>query len=485
MLSSYKTRSFSEWCVIVFSALVFVSAISAIGLESPFPLLIPPALLVGYVAIVNVRHFYYLFFFLLPFSVELYLPNGLGTDLPSEPLMIGLSFSAILLFLTSLHKIPQKYIYHPLVLILLSHVGWVFVTSITAQNQVISIKYLIAKLWYIIPFFFYPLFLFRGKKEIIKCFKFFFIGMSLAALYVMVRHATMGFSFDMINRAGSPIFRNHVAYAAIMALSLPFAWALKNQSNCSKKESLMWSGLIVFFLIAIYLTYTRAAYVTVLMAIAAYYVIRSNYTKQAILASVLIAAVSITYYLNDNKYLDLAPEYERTISHDKFGNLISATYKMEDLSTMERVYRWVAGYHMIKDKPIVGFGPGNFYDNYQAYSVSSFKTYVSFNPDKSGIHNYFLMCFVEQGALGFFIILFLVLYSVILGSQVYHKTENEDNKKIIMAAILSLIVIDAFILINDLLETDKVGTFFFLNLAILIIFDLKTKNATSISKETK
>ena len=70
---------------------------------------------------------------------------------------------------------------------------------------------------------------------------------------------------------------------------------------------------------------------------------------------------------------------------------------MEDISTMERVYRWVAGVEMVKDKPIFGFGPGTFYSAYKAYTLSSFQTYVSDNVDHSTVHNYFLLTFIEQG----------------------------------------------------------------------------------------
>jgi hypothetical protein len=45
----------------------------------------------------------------------------------------------------------------------------------------------------------------------------------------------------------------------------------------------------------------------------------------------------------------------------------------------------------------------------------------------------------------------------------------------IMAILLSMIIIYAFLLINDLLEAAKVGSFFFINLALLINLDLMNK----------
>ena len=162
---------------------------------------------------------------------------------------------------------------------------------------------------------------------------------------------------------------------------------------------------------------------------------------------------------NDN-YLNYAPEYRKTVTHYKFDNLIEATYKGEDISTMERVYRWVAGLGMVKEKPLLGFGPGNFYNFYHGYTVTSFVTYVSDNNEKSGIHSYYLMTFVEQGFPGIVIFVILCFVALIYGERIYHATEGKNEKRWVMAANLCLFVILALCLINDMIETDKVGSFF-------------------------
>ena len=46
------------------------------------------------------RSLYYLFYLVIPFSIEVYLPNGLGTDLPSEPLMWALTGLGLILFVS-------------------------------------------------------------------------------------------------------------------------------------------------------------------------------------------------------------------------------------------------------------------------------------------------------------------------------------------------------------------------------------------------
>ena len=95
------------------------------------------------------------------------------------------------------------------------------------------------------------------------------------------------------------------------------------------------------------------------------------------------------------------------------------------------------------------------------------------NPEKSGIHNNYLMVMVEQGVPGFIIMMILAMFPLVYGERLYHQLKNIQLKRLLMAAILSFLAIDIFIIINDLLEADKVGPFYFLNLAILVFMSFK------------
>ena len=284
----------------------------------------------------------------------------------------------------------------------------------------------------------------------------------------MIRHALDGFSFEGINSVLNPFYRNHVNYAAILVVFFPFLWY---SPNWVKKYSFKWwalIGSILFFIAAIYLSYTRAAYVCLLMAPCVYLIIRLRLMK-VVLGAVLIAGIiGVNFVATNNKYLDFAPDYNKAIAHKKFDNLIDATAKGEDVSTMERVYRWVAGFYMVAEKPLTGFGPGNFYPYYSQYTVNSFETYVSDNPEQSGIHSYYLMIAVEQGIIGLILFLTLCFAVLLKAEQLYHRTKSAITKRSILMVTLSIVTIDALCLINDMIETDKVGAFFFMGMAILV-----------------
>ena len=432
-----------------------------------------PFLCVGLGFIIwDYRILYILFLLTIPFSVEIYLPNGLGTDLPSEPIMLAITGIGILLFITKIKEVDYSYLYNPITILLVLHICWIGVTSIGAQHPIVSFKYLLAKIWYVVPFFFMPFKLIQSHLESKKAIYLLLIPLMVAVLWVLIRHAGYNFSFRTSNTVVYPIFRNHVSYAAILVMFLPFVYALRQLDIQNKTRKPLLSLCILILIVGIYFSYTRAAQASVIIAIAAYWMIKWKLTKPAVFAGVIGLFLGVGYLVNNKKYLDYAPNYQSTVSHFNYDNLLAATYKLEDISTMERVHRWVAGGRMLADKPLIGFGPANFYNTYQDYTLNEFQTYVSNNPEKSGIHNYYLMMAVEQGIFGLLIFLALLIAALIRGEALYHRMKDEKSKIIVLAALICIVVSCSILLINDMLEADKIGPIFFFSLSVLVIYDV-------------
>lgn len=457
-----------------FFSMVAVTAIAgacSVWMESILYFIFPLAILGFSFFVQDYRRLFYAIFAVLPFSMEYYFYGaGIGTDLPSEPLMILLCGIGIILLIRNSFSFEKVYVFHPIFILIFIHLFWIFITTINSQDILISTKFLLAKIWYLVPFFYLPLIFFKDKKDFTLAYDILYKFLFIAICIVLIRHAMEGFSFISSYDVVRPFFRNHVSYAAISVICLPFVWAFFKQKASPSLEKKVLGFILVIFLIGIYFSYTRAAILSIFIAIGAYYIIKYRWVKQALAVSSFVAILVISLLVVDNKYLDFAPEYERTISHTEFDNLLEATYKLEDISSMERVYRWMAGVEMIKDKPFLGFGPGSFFSYYKSYSINRFETYVSDNPEQSGIHNYFLMIFVEQGFIGFIIFIFLCFALIIETENTYHRLSNRQDKYIVMAIGLSFIIIFAMSLINDLIETDKVGPFFFLNAAALLYY---------------
>jgi O-antigen ligase len=425
---------------------------------------------VALAAIWGVRDFRLLYLLLwatLPFSIEMDLPGGFSTDFPIEPLMWLCCLMLIgYLFLRS-REIDFRFIYHPLFILLLIHFSWIIITSITSQEPANSIKFTLAKSWYLICFVLIPLLLLKKREDYMQWAAFLFIPLVLSILVIMYRHSQLGFSFSTINDAVMPIYRNHVDYACALGLLLPFAVWIWRQTQSGTIKWMM-IGSIAIMVIGIYLSYTRAAWLCIPLAIGGYYLIRFRLMRLVIPLAIAGMILLVSWMAYDNRYIDFSPDYEKAVTHQKIGDLLSATTKMEDISTVERFYRWVAGYYMIQERPWLGFGPSSFYEVYHSFVDRHFTTYVSDNPEHSGIHNYYLMTAVEQGLIGLFIFLLLIIAVLLIGEHLYHQMRAGPERHLLVTALVSFCCSLFIMTLNDTVETDKLGTFFFLCIAIVI-----------------
>ncbi len=465
-----------------FGGLLVGSILLALATEFYFLLALPLAALIVFLAIVDFKILFYLLLACLPLSTELYFENGIGTDFPSEPLIIGLMGVYLLYALRYGERIDGRFLRHPISLLILLHLGWVLITTVTSDYLIISLKFALAKVWYIITFYLLAGHLLQQRADIRRLFVWIFIPLMLTIIVVLIRHSAYGFSFEDVYKVLDPFYRNHVNYACLMALFFPFLWYAVFWYKDRPLVRNILIALIPFLLVAIYLSYTRAAYVALILAAGVYVVIRLRWTKYMLGVAVGLLLLGIAHLSNKNNYLDYAPQYERAITHKDFDDLLEATYKLEDISTMERVYRWVAGAFMVMEKPALGFGPGNFYHFYHSYTVNRFRTYVSDNPEQSSAHNYYLTVALEQGIPGLLIFLLLCFYTLVRAESIYHRTKSRTDRTYLLAATLSFVIILSVLLINDLIETDKVGSFFFLMLAIIVNWDLKTQNSAVLEQ---
>ena len=410
---------------------------------------------------------YALLFICLPFSTEIDIVSGMVLDLPAEPIMAVFLFLSLIWLL--LNKRPWGHIIlHPVTLLLFFHLSWMTLTSFSSVDKLVSFKFLLAKYWYVAAFYVSSWFFIRHKKDLKTLIWCLYLPLVFIVIWVLVRQAFQGFEFDDVNVAVQPFFRNHVDYASILVLSYPLIWiSYRWYPKGSWQRILILTGLVLIP-VGIYFSYTRAAIGILLLYPVIYWILRMKGVHYVLIAAVLFIVGTAVYYISDKEYVSLAPNYERTIYHDEFGNLLEATYKMEDLSTMERLYRWVAGGHMLMDRPWLGTGPGTFYPTYKAYTVSAFKTYTSHNPEKSGVHNYYLMTATDQGLIGLGIFLVFIFFSLLFIQYTYHQNHRDRDQRLLIAGLFCMICgILILNTINDMMENIKAGSLFFFGLALI------------------
>jgi O-antigen ligase len=458
----------------VFAALFMLSLLAAVWLEIYSLVVIPFAALFFYAGWQHINAVFFLLLLSLPFSAEVQISSTLGTDFPDELLMV---FTAGLFFcywLYSPASLSKEIIKHPLTWLLLITLIWSIVAVLFSTYHLISVKFLLAKCWYLGAFVLAPLILFSEKRNIKAALLILAIAMLVVVLITLVRHYQYGFSFVGINDALQPFFRNHVNYSAMLVCIIPVFFAFHKLTESKRIKNLV-AAAIVVLLIALFLSYARGAWLALITGIVAYWLVKRRLLLAAYISALIIIVASVFWIKTNDRYLQYANDYRTTIFHQDFREHLQATYQLKDVSTAERFYRWIAGVRMIKDNALTGYGPNTFYNNYRPYAIPAFKTWVSNNPEHSTVHNYFLLTAIEQGIPGLIFLLILIGGMLYYAQQLYHRVKDPFYKILSIIIAVMLIMILTVNFLSDLIETDKIGSLFFLCLSMLIITDVNTK----------
>ncbi|MBY0477283.1 MAG: O-antigen ligase family protein [Chitinophagaceae bacterium] len=469
MLQLFSRQQIIQWWLPSLAAVTLF--ISGIVLQQPLLLVIPFTILAVVVFSSNLRLLFFALLFAIPLSTEFAVTDSLSTDLPDEPMMLLLSASLIAVFLLKPSSFPVQIKKSSLFVLVLLQLIWVLVTVLFSYETALSIKYMLAKLWFLLAFVAGVLMFLKTKEDVVLASKMLIFSMLIPVVVSLVRHAGSGFSFESINDTLTPFFRNHVNYSALLVCLLPvlFVWYRFTTSTVRK-----WVVVcMVLFLLALFFAYSRGAWLCLLSGAVTWLAIRKKFLLSLLLAAAIITVTALFWLIRDENYLKFAPDFNTTTQHTNFGEHIEATYTLKDMSTMERFYRWIAGMRMVNEELLKGYGPNTFSLHYKEYTVAAFKTWVSNNEEKSSVHNYFLLTAIEQGIPGFIIlcILLLSMFRVALNGYHYFKDPFYKALSMLCGVVLSMVV--TLNLLSDLIETDKIGSIFFIVLGLLIQMQIK------------
>lgn len=424
-----------------------------------------PALLLIWLGVHDIRALYFLLLATIPFSAEVELTATLGTDLPDEPLMWLLTMLLAVHLLVHHREIMARPLDPAICLTLLFHLVWIGFSSLLSTHVLLSVKFLAAKLWYVTAFTLGSWYCLRDRADVFLAAKVLATSVCAATLLVLVRHASMGFAFADANRSVEPLFRNHVNYAALLVCLLPIpiaAWHLYPRM----RRQLRW--VLCIAAAGLLFSYSRGAWLAAGVGWITVMATRKKILHWIVLGAVAALLAAAGWFWQEDRYLEYSPNYERTIWHDNLGQHMQATYQMTDISSMERFYRWIAAARMLDRHTLHGYGPSTFYHEYRPYTVNAFRTYVSDNPERSTVHNYFLLVLVEQGIPG--LALFCLLLAVMTRrAYLWYQAARDPSERVLPAVILAVLgMVVALNMLSDLIETDKVGSLFFICAGILL-----------------
>lgn len=458
-----------KW-LLLFGAL-FIAVLSYfIATDSVIGFLIPYALVVLYVAVFYTE---YTFFFIIaatPLSVNIeeYV-DGFGLYVPTEPLLAG---TMLILLIQSLKSrvFPTYLKESPIFWVIILYITWVFFTAVTSELPVVSFKYLLARLWFIIPVLFYGSAVFYDPKKIRWFLWLFLSGMTIAILYTLFVHASYRFGEKEGHWVMWPFFKDHTIYGAIVALIVPLVVAFYFSRKHGPLLQMILLGYIVISLLGLYFSYTRAAWLSVILALGVWALIRFR-VKFSLVAGVTLTIVGVIWY----SWTDIQQDLERNkFEHttEEFGEkLQSATNVTTDASNLERINRWSCAIDMFKERPLTGFGPGTYAFSYARFQRPENLTIISTtNGDGGNAHSEYLGPLAEMGLPGMLLIIALVAAIFWQGITLYHAWPEEDRemRTLIMGMILSLTTYFIHGLLNNYLDSDKAAVPIYCMCAIFI-----------------
>lgn len=442
--------------------------ISSIRLEKYWLIALP--FFIGFLVILlyHFRLLYWVLLFSIACSITLDFNKKLSTDFPTEFISIGLT--AIFWIMWIVYR-PQYLSYlwnHKIFWGIIATWVWSIIATLQAVQVLISIKFVLAKVWYITSFFIFTYYMIRSKEDIKKIFWVVYTPVLITSLYSFARTVLGGFSFEFTNQYSLPFYDNHVIYATTMTLMLPMVYAARNWYKKGSIIRILLTSSIPFLIIAIYFSYTRACYLALIGGLAFVLLLKIRKLVMGYIMAVLLVASVLFVFSYDYLYLRLAPDYNTTVMHDEFKDHLVSTFYGKDASSMERLNMWISVFRMYQKRPIAGYGPNNFPSTYKPYSVMYFKTWVSDNVLNLSCHNYFWLLLAEQGLVGLNLFLLFIGYVLYLIQKIYHQTECQFSRQLIasIAAVMGIFLIILFF--NDLIETNKNGSLYFIFLALLV-----------------
>ena len=417
----------------------------------------------------------YLITFCTPLAINIQnYDERISLSIPTEPLLFGV----LLIFLLKLvfeRKYDFRVLKHPITIAILISLFWMLVTSITSEIPLVSFKFLLARLWFVIPFFFVAIILMKDIKSIRLFSWLYAIPLCIVIIYSTYRLYTWAFEEQAAHWVMDPFFNDHTAYGAAISLFVPVFAGFVFDKKYNRTIKLFALIIFIFLLAGLYFSYSRAAWVSVLiaLAIAILLFLKVKFRWVFLITGVFLAV--FFYFQNDILY-----KLEKN-KQDSSANFVEHVQSISnissDASNLERINRWQSAFRMFSERPFFGWGPGTYQFVYAPYQKTREKTIISTNAGNKGTaHSEYIGPLSEQGVFGMMTMLALVIVISYSAVRLYKRTKNPEIKMLTLVYFLGLITYFIHGTLNNFLDTDKSSIPFWTFAATIVALDIYNEN---------
>ncbi len=432
---------------------------------------IPLFIVIIYLAIYSLDKILLIIAFCTPLAVVLNdKSSGPALSIPGEPLMFGVLLLFVFKFIFE-GKFDRKILYHPVTLAIAFHITWMFITSVTSTYPIVSFKHLLSQLWFIIPFYLLGTQLFREKKNIKKFVWLYCSTLLIVIFYTLFQHAQNSWTQKAAHWVMIPFYNDHTAYAAVLALFIPPMIAFMRDRYSSFRERFLAGFMSIMLIIAIILSYTRAAWLSLIVTLIVYFIYFFRIKFYNVL---LIGAGLVTLFMIFSSDIFMKLEKNRQDSATDFNKHIKSISNIStDASNLERINRWNSALRMWKQKPFLGWGPGTYQFNYAPFQKSSETTIISTNAGDSGnAHSEFIGPLSDEGVFGMLAMILIVITVIYRSSILYSTTKDPNIRLLTLGILLGLVTYFVHGTLNNFLDTDKLSVPFWAFIAMLVSMDV-------------
>lgn len=345
---------------------------------------------------------------------------------------------------------------------------------------VVSIKFFISRLWFVVPFFFVAAMFFRKLENINKFLWLYISGLVIVIFYTISVHAQYGFDEETGHWVMSPFYNDHTAYGAALAMFFPISIGLILYPGQKTWVRLAATFVLIVLVTAIILSYSRAAWLSIMAAAGLFILIVLRIRYYWVLATLLVLVG--LFFTFQHQIIDKLEKNKQDSSANFAEHIKSMTNISSDASNLERINRWQAAIRLYNDRPVFGWGPGTYQFVYAPYQRSKEKTIISTNlGDQGNAHSEYLGPLAETGLPGMIIV--IIMFAIILYSGI--KTYEKGNLKVKFLSMMTLMGLATYMahgVLNNFLDSDKLSVPFWGFTAIIVALDIyHTKSPNEVN----
>ena len=476
MLNSWNSDKKQSFLAIVISALYILINSFLISQEVYWFSVLPGVLLILMIYVFALDKIYFIIAFFTPLAIDLseigFKGIDVGLSLPTEPLLFGLMFLFVIKLFYDKH-FDKRIFTHPVSISIIFYLLWMFLTSITSEHPLVSFKFFLARLWFVIPMYFFGVMVFKNTKNIPRFIWAYVIGLIFVIAWTISQHALNGFTDHAAHWVMSPFYNDHTSYGAVLAMFIPIIFGLISFYKTPSQRFFTVLTLVIL-LVAIYLSISRAAWASIVIALGIYFLLRFRIRLSWILSAV---AILLFFFFSFQEQILMKMEKNKQDSSDNFVEHVESMSNIAtDASNLERINRWMSAIRMFEARPMRGWGPGTYQFVYAPFQSVEQKTVISTNVGNRGTaHSEYLLALSEQGIIGFLSLIVMLILVTNTAVRNYYALSDPRIQLLNSVLFLGLSTYIAHALFNNFLDTDKMAVPFFGLIAGIVAIDIYQK----------